>query len=79
MKKFLSALKNEDSPTGDLASALLRDTTYPHVKFTITKIKSHVLSKTSDRLVLMAMEDLFKRYRSNRSRVLCARKSVPVT
>jgi hypothetical protein len=63
MKKYLSALKNEDSPVGDLAFDLLRDPTYPHVKFTRRNIKRHVLSRTSDTLVLAAMEELFRRYR----------------
>jgi hypothetical protein len=64
MKKFLSALKNDPSPVGDLAFDLLNDKSYPHVKYTRSYIKSHVLSQTSDPFVIQAMKDLFRMYRT---------------
>jgi hypothetical protein len=76
MKKYLSALKNDDSPVGDLAFDLLRDKNYPYEKFTRSKIKSHVLSQTSDPFVLQAMRDLFRMYRTS-SRVSFARERQP--
>jgi hypothetical protein len=76
MKKFLSALKNDPSPVGDLAFDLLNDKSYPHVKYTRSYIKSHVLSQTSDPFVIQAMKDLFKLYRYRmRSEFLALRYS----
>lgn len=74
MKKYLCALKNEDSPVGDLVSDLLSDKSYPHVKYTITNIKSHIMSQTSDAFFLSTMRELFKRYRTRNSSASFARE-----